>query len=386
MVIVQHGKKKIAFVMDGAIVGGVEIALIQMLQKIDTGRYEIHLFTNVKGNPCIGQIPECIKVIDLDDFDFRTNFVQALRKGKLSRVITLLCSYFKLKQSKSEFEKVKHGQAAFTLSEEVFDCAIAYRASWESVLWTTDHITAHKKAGWIHGRIWDIKEQKWIERLDKIFCVSEDAKRYIEYTCPDVIGKTEIFYNLLDSERIIKKATAPVVLDGGINLVTVGRLSSEKGQNMIPKTVRLLLDEGYPVKWYIVGDGALRGKIEGLCKELRVEDNVILTGTQKNPYPYIKNCDIYVQTSFAEGWGLTVQEAKILHKPIVTTDLPVMREQISHMKNGLITEGISSEALFDGIKTLIDNSALCETFVEELEKENHDNTRELEKLYAFVEE
>lgn len=378
-------KKKIAFVLDGAIVGGVETALMQMLQKIDTNRYEIHLFTNVKGNPCIGQIPECIKVVDLDDFDLRSNFFGALRKGKFRRAAQLLWCYFKLKRSKSEFERVKYSQEAFTLSEEVFDCAVAYRASWESVLWTMDHVKARKKVAWVHGTIWGARDQKWIERADKLFCVSEDAKRYIEHICPDVVGRAEVFYNLLDGEKIIEKATEEVALEDGIILATVGRLSSEKGQDMIPQTVRYLLDAGHRVKWYVVGDGALREKIERLSKELMVEDYVILTGTQSNPYPYMKNCDIYVQTSLAEGWGLTVQEAKVLHKPIVTTDLPVMREQIVHMKNGYITEGISPEALFEGIKMLLDNPALCERFTEELKKETHDNSRELEKLYAFVE-
>lgn len=378
-------KKKIAFVLDGAIVGGVETALMQMLQKIDTNRYEIHLFTNVKGNPCVGQIPECVKIVDLDDFDLRLNFFRALQNGKLRRVTELLWWYLKIKLSKSDFKKVKYAQAAFMLSEEVFDCAVAYRASWESVLWTTEHIKAHKKAAWVHGTIWGHREERWIEQVDKLFCVSEDAKRYVERVCPEVVGRTEVFYNLLDSVAIVCKAEEEIELAGEIILTTVGRLSAEKGQDMIPQAARWLIDAGFSIKWYIVGDGALRTTIEEKCREFDVTEHVILAGTQSNPYPYIKNCDIYVQTSYAEGWGLTVQEAKILHKPIVTTDLPVMREQIVHMENGYITDGISSEALFEGVKALIDNPALCEKFVEELKKESHDNSRELEKLYAFIE-
>lgn len=381
----QCGKKKIAFVLDGAMVGGLEMALTQMLRKIDTDRYEISLFTNVRGNPCIGQIPECIRIVDLDDLDLRTHFFAALRNGKLCRAAKLLLCYVKLRLSKSEFEKVKYAQEPFPLSEELYDCAIAYRASWESVLWVMDHIKARKKAVWVHGTIWGCREQKWVERADKIFCVSEDMKRYIERICPEVVGKTETFYNLLDSEQIATKAGKGLDFGEGITLVTVGRLSSEKGQDMIPQTMRYLLDAGYQAKWYVVGDGAMRGQIEQLCRELDVEENVILTGTKNNPYPYIKGCDIYVQTSYAEGWGLTVQEAKILHKPIVTTDIPVMKEQFTHMKNGYITKGVSPESLFEGIKMLIDNPALCEKFVEELKKENHDNSQELEKLYAYIE-
>lgn len=380
-----YRKKKVAFVLDGAMVGGIETALIQMLRKIDTDKYDISLFTNVQGNPCIGRIPACIKVVDLDEFDLRSNFISSLRKGKLSRAAKLLKCYLKIRLSKSDLDKVRYSQELFTLSEEMFDCAVAYKPSWTSVLWVLDHMKAHKKAAWVHGPIWGCKDQHWIERVDYLFCVSEDSKEYIERVCPEVIGRTEVFYNLLDSEEIITKAGNGLNLGDEISLVTVGRLTNQKGQDMIPYTMRYLLDTGYQAKWYVVGDGDLRGKIEQLCRELGVEENVILTGTQSNPYPYIKGCDIYVQTSNFEGWGLTVQEAKILNKPIITTDIPVMREQIEHLKNGYITEGVSPEALFEGIKTLLDNPILCERFVEELKKESHDNTKEIEKLYTFIE-
>ena len=380
-----YRKRKVAFVLDGAMVGGIETALIQMLRKIDTDKYDISLFTNVQGNPCIGRIPECIKVVDLDEFDLRSNFYCSLRKGKLSRAAKLLKYYLKIRLSKSDLDKVRYSQEQFTLSEEMFDCAVAYKPSWTSVLWVLDHIKAHKSAVWVHGPIWGCKDQHWIEGVDYFFCVSKDSKDYIERIYPNVIGRTEVFYNLIDSEEILIKAGNGWNFGEETVLVTVGRLTNQKGQDMIPYTMRYLLDAGYQAKWYVIGDGDLREKIEQLCKKLGVVDNVILTGTQSNPYPFIKGCDIYVQTSNFEGWGLTVQEAKILNKPIITTDIPVMREQIEHMKNGYITEGISPEALFEGIKTLIDNPILCEQFVEELKKESHDNTQEIEKLYAFIE-
>lgn len=107
-----------------------------------------------------------------------------------------------------------------------------------------------------------------------------------------------------------------------ISIMTVGRLVSVKGQQMIPYTVRLLLNAGHDIHWYLVGDGLLRETVEEEIKKHDVADRVHLLGTQMNPYPYIKNCDIYVQPSFSEGYCTTTMEAKILHKPIVTTDAP----------------------------------------------------------------
>ena len=84
------------------------------------------------------------------------------------------------------------------------------------------------------------------------------------------------------------------------------------------------------------------------------------------------------------GLGLTVQEAKILGKPIVVTKLDVFEEQIRNGENGIIADGVSPEALFEGIKMLIDSPELCEKFVENLSKEKHDNSGELEKIYRLI--
>lgn len=386
----EEHKKKIAFIMDGGIVGGTEKALTQMLRKINTDRYEISLFTNVQGNPCIGQIPECIKVFDLDDLNLRTHFFRALQRGALFKAAQLLRCYIKLRLSKDYYEQIRWSINPFLLSEEMFDCAIAYKQSWKTVFLTQNRIQSKRKVVWIHGNLWGDEQMisenlKNIGKADKVFCVSADTSKYIENICPEVLGRTEILYNLLDDNEIIEKAGEGIDFGSEIALVTVGRLTDEKGQIMIPQTVRFLKDAGYQIKWYIVGDGGWRKKIEQLCQELDVEDRVIFTGTLSNPYPYIKSCDIYVQTSYSEGYCTTTMEAKILGKPIVTTDAPGMREQFVNGVNGLIVESMTPAALFMGIKSLLDNPTLCAQFTEELKKESHDNTQELEKLYAFIE-
>lgn len=168
-------------------------------------------------------------------------------------------------------------------------------------------------------------------------------------------------------------------------IVTVGRLSPEKGQQMIPKSTRILLDQGYEIYWYLVGDGPLRAEVEQEIKKYDVQDHVILLGTKMNPYPYIKNCDIYVQPSFTEGYCTTTMEAKILHKPIITTDAPGMREQFVSGENGLIVEAMTPEAIADGVRQLLDHPELMEKFTNALKNETFDNSAELQKLYDLIE-
>lgn len=232
-------------------------------------------------------------------------------------------------------------------------------------------------------------KNKWIYRsvfskFDRIYCVSNAIVDQFTNDFPSLHNKTQVFFNFVNQEDIIVRSTNAVESLSDFSIITVGRLAQIKGQTLIPETMRLLLDAGYDYKWYLVGDGQTRQEIEDLIRENHVEDYVILLGTKDNPYPYIKNCTIYVQTSFSEGWGLTVQEAKILQKPIVTTDIPVMHEQITDGENGLLAEP-TAEGLFRAIKKLIDHPELQQKFVENLSHETHDNSSELQKLYDFIE-
>lgn len=383
-------KKKIAFIMGGATVGGAEIALKRMLKKFDLEKYDVSLFTNVKGNPCVIDLDKRIALIDLDNFALNTCFFESIKRLDLLRAINLLLCYIGFLVSKREWKKNYYLCKPFELSSEEFDCAIAYKHDFYPVAETLFHIKAKKKAVWIHGALRggqnpDKEYVKWLESFDKVFCVSKAVKESFERYVPNAAEKTELFYNLIDSDEIREKAGALCAHADEIILTTVGRLGKEKGQIMIPQIARYLLDAGYPIKWYVVGNGVMRTALEEECQKLGVTEHVILTGTQSNPYPYIKNCDIYVQTSFSEGYCTTTIEAKILQKAIVTTDAPGMREQFRNGENGLITDAMTPQSLFKEIRTLLDNPELCRKFVEELKMENCDNSIELEKIYAFLE-
>ena len=202
-------------------------------------------------------------------------------------------------------------------------------------------------------------------------------------------GKTEVFHNILDAQAIAKKAQEPadgIDTDREYVLVTVGRLGQDKGQAVIPEAARLLADSGVDFVWYLVGDGPTHDAIEQGIKAYNMENHIYLLGTRENPYPYMKVCTIYVQTSTSEGWCLTTQEARILHKPCVVTNIPVMREQFVDGENGIIANGTDAASLYDGIIRLIKSPDLCKRIVENLESTPQDGVIELQKLYDFLDE
>jgi glycosyltransferase involved in cell wall biosynthesis len=82
-----------------------------------------------------------------------------------------------------------------------------------------------------------------------------------------------------------------------------------------------------------------------------------MLGSKINPYCFVKDCDIYVQTSFHEGYCLTVHEAKIFNKPVVVTNFPNATNLIKDNQDGLIVNS-TKQAIYEGVKSLLTNEEL----------------------------
>lgn len=387
-------KKRIAFVTNTMTVGGVERALIALLDQIDYEKYDVVLWTKAAGGAFESQINPHVEIRTWNKGNSRKDLINALCSGKLLRALKGIVYRLMLRKTSSDWVLYEYYEAKAQpiCDEKSYDCVVAFQGLYSGVIATTKYrLKAPVKVAWIHGEnSFTQKQRRFIEKeyhsFDKIFCVSGATKKTFDGCFPSAVNKTEVFYNLLDVPAIKEKADEAVAERlNPVSLVTVGRISKPKGQVMIPKATRILLDAGYDIHWYLVGDGELRAEVESEITKHGVEDRVILLGTKSNPYPYMKSCDIYVQPSFSEGWGLTVQEAKILHKPIVVTPLDVMREQIVSGENGLIVDAMTPEAIAEGVRTLLDNPELMEKFRTALQSESHDNTSELQKLYDLIE-
>lgn len=182
----------------------------------------------------------------------------------------------------------------------------------------------------------------------------------------DFGSKSKVFYNYLDEEEIQSLARQEVEIDREcLNIVTVARISYEKGIDLALESAKRLKEKGISFKWYVCGDGVLYGEIKKQVSSERLDDCFILLGEKNNPYPYIKKCDIYVQPSRTEGFCTTTNEAKVLNKVIVTTDVGGMREQFVDRKTALITN-INSQAIYEAIMELINSPKFANEIRENL--------------------
>lgn len=376
-------------------IGGIEKALTTFLRALDTKNNEVLLVLHDQNGALHQDLP-------LEDMEvFYTNTISPsqilkddLKSLRIHRVIQGLWYRIRLRLESDWYARIMHTYKIIQrqlIFPGHFDCAISFTTDYSDLAMICS-VDADKRICFVHGdatrgkRAARLNDQL-VRQLDKIYAVSEQAKDLFLQVHPRCQGAVDVLHNVIIPEDILAKAQAPaegMTLDGTTTLCTVGRLSPEKGQQMIPEAIRILHSRGYDLRWYLVGDGPLRPQLEEAIRTNGLQQSVFLLGAKTNPYPYIDACHIYVQTSLSEAYCLTVAEARILCKPIITTDAPGLREQIIHGKNGLLLDAMTPEALADGICALLDDPQLRKSFTAELEKANQIPAHPLQKLYDFI--
>lgn len=389
--------KKIAIVLHGASVGGIETALTNMLRTIDCKKYNITLFTNFTGNPCVEKLPPNVSAVDLDDFKFKSLIKKNIKSAKIAKAFKMLFAYFKSAFEKNDAKKNEIIFRSFSVTDERFDCAISYKQDYFSICTALFQIKSDKKVMWLHGPIWkesnpDIYYVKWLEAFGKIYGVSSDVIDRFNAVCPQFSKKSEVFLNIMDAGEIKYKSehfTEDVhkIMESGkaLKLLSVGRFCEAKNFDNVPFICKNIIDLGVNVKWFLIGYGEDEQLIKNKISENGMENHVIILGKKDNPFPYIAGCDVYVQPSRIEGRSISVVEAQILAKPVIITEYPTSHAQLKHGYDGMIVPMDNVECA-KGIAEIIKDGALLKSLSENAGKSDYCNKKEVNKLYSFLEE
>ena len=272
--------------------------------------------------------------------------------------------------------------------EEEYDVAIAYAGPMDFITYfVANKIRAKKRVQWIHFDISKIGfnkrfAEKMYSKFDKIFVVSEEGKNKLNLLIPSLSDKTEVFFNIISSTFIKNMAENEEGFNdnyNGIRILTVGRLSREKGQDITISVLEKLIKQGYEVRWYCIGEGNMKKELEDMVKNKNLQENYILLGSKRNPYPFMKECDIYVQSSRHEGYCITLAEARCFNNPIITTNFTGANEQIRNEKTGLIVN-FNQDEMYTAIKRIIKDRELRDYIGNNLGKELIDTSGEIEKF------
>lgn len=354
--------KKVYFQLAAMNIGGVEKSWLNLIDTLPKDEYEIHLGLIKPYGGYMEYIPTNITIHNVDcyneiksELNDPPQFVlkNKLIKGELICFIILFVLYLQCKITNNRYYLYKYLTRNVPVEDEIYDEAYAYAGpSQMTDFYVCEKIQAKEKYGWIHFDVTKFGIDKGMTRklyksYKKIYVVSETAKEKFDSLFPEFKDKTEVRYNVVSKDQVVRLAEEGDTFTdnySGRRILTVGRLTSEKGQNVAIEALKILIDKGIEAKWYFVGDGNIRKECEERAESLGISQNVCFLGTQTNPYGYMRDCDIYMQPSRHEGFCITLAEAKCFNNPIVATNFTGAEEQLKTVSNSVVT-GMSAEEI-----------------------------------------
>lgn len=389
--------KKIAIVTRKLCMGGIEKALISMLNNINYECYSIDLYILEPGGELETNIPEHINIIHLCENSTSRRLIDAIKRFKFMDTILLIKLISTFFKNTSKYDKSISLLNTLKPINKKYDLAIAYHNPISICsMFVIEKLVAKNKVMWVHS---DIKEyieivddfKSYYDKFNKIFFVSKGCMNSFLDVYPQFQNKSEVFYNFISKKELQNFTQNIQRLDNSIfecektiNILTVSRLAKEKGVDLIPSIATFLKSENFSFKWVIVGKGDLYHTLLNEVQENGLENEVTLYGQLDNPYYAMQECDIYVQPSRFEAYGLTIAEAKCFEKPIVATDIIGINEQIQSFINGVLCD-FDAKDFGQKIIDLANNDKLRERIIENLKMESIDTRSEIQKLYTLME-
>lgn len=403
-------RKKLLFITNTMGLAGAETALVQLLKKLDSmGEYELYLYSILPLGELFDRVPE--KVHILNNRISNGSVYSLFGYARIARAILYSFFYkltgFKLlgymigniKEQRATGRKLQADKLLWRLLsdgrpalEGNYDLAISYIEG-ASAYFLSDKVNARHKAAFIHIDYQKAGYTPFMDKdcyrvAEKIFVVSNEVGEKFSGVYPMYRDKVRLFRNLLDIEGIRRGAKAETGFsDGfdGIRLLTVGRLHYQKGYDIAIEALAKMLEDGYHVRWYVIGEGPERQKLELLIKKYGVEESFILMGIRLNPYPYINQADIYVHATRYEGKSIAIEEAQILGKTIVASDCTGNSEQIVSGVDGTLLT-LNVENLVRELERVIDDPKLRSEHAGQVLKKKLEFPEDLECMLALLDE
>jgi glycosyltransferase involved in cell wall biosynthesis len=370
--------KKVLFLVNTMGQAGAETALIALFKKLlDRKEYDLSLYALIPRGEMFDKVPEQVHIVNRrygngSVLSAAGRFMIFCRMAKAFfyrmtgfRMLPSLIRNYRFQKSNG---RVQYDKLLWRLLAEgtpalpdTYDLAVAYIEG-ASVYYLADRVKAKRKASFLHidytaAGYHPMMDQNCYDRIDRIFVVSSEAGRRFADVYPQHAGKISLFRNIVDRDAVLARAEAgegPQDDFTGTRFVSVGRLAVQKGYDIAVQAMAKVIADGYNARWYVIGEGPERKPLEQLIAQTGMQEHFLLLGAKDNPYPYILGADLYVQPSRFEGWGIAVEEALILKKPVLATNCTGIAEQIETGVNGILCP-IGAEQLARQLEWLMDN-------------------------------
>lgn len=335
--------KKILFVHPDMRGGGAEKVLVNLLNELDSNKYEITLFTL---------------------------FHEGVNRANLPSQIRQKWLFSKVFRGYSVIQKLFPADWLFRfLIREKYDLIVAYLEGVPTRIVGGCPNRNTRLVSWLHIKIDETGIEKVFRgksemirlyhRFSKVVCVSEAARESIISYVGLPSEKVVVIHNSIDVQFVISESTKasmqlPYPSDR-INLVTVGRLMPQKGYDRLLRIVNRLKNDDIKFHLYVLGDGDLKSEFQSYIQANNLQHFVTLLGFHTNPYPLVKAADLFVCSSYNEGYSTAVTEAILLKVPVVTTMCSGMDEILGNGSFGIITKN-DEDSLYQGLRGVLSSS------------------------------
>lgn len=386
-------------------IGGVERALLGMLEGIDYNKCQIDLFLLRHEGELLDLVPNNVNLLPtIPAYTVLARpLVHTIKEGHILLSAARALGKYKAKRFSKAYN-LKNSIVALEYShkctkdlmpkicpDKEYDLAISYQTPHYFV---AEKVRAKKKIAWIHTdysvvQVDTASELAMWSQYDYIASISENVTETFLSVFPTLKEKIVLIENSLPKSLIGRQANVFTVenempSDGSIKLLSIGRFTEAKNFDNVPDICRRILAAGLNIKWYLIGYGGDEPLIRRKIAEAGMEGSVIILGKKENPYPYIKACDLYVQPSRYEGKAVTVREAQMLCKPVVITRYATSASQLEDGVDGVIVP-MDNEGCAEGIAAVIRDKELQQRLVENTKARDYTNSEEIGKIYQIME-
>lgn len=392
-------KKKILFINRYFEVGGIQSSLINMANSL-CEEYDVDILAYYPEGSLKDRLDSRVNIIE-PSWRLKALGMSSLKDTLRSRnLFIFLFRLFGTLWSRMFDNKlpvslaVKHQKKL-----SGYDLAIAYRTETRKELVISGYarvldkcVDAKTKAVWVHCDAQKINVSKEFNKefyscADKIVGVSKSVMKIFESVYPDFTDKTDYCYNFMNYGEILSKSNEKQAVsypDNKFICFSACRLSEEKGIVRAIKAFSPVLKKHEDVLWYIAGDGPERENVESIIKEENLENRIILLGRQSNPYPYMKNSDLYLSLSYHEAAPMVYMEAKALHIPVFSTETSSSYEMLKDGVEDFICEN-SQEGIFNRFSEIMNDREKIRNAKIALKNYCADNNESFRKITEWAE-
>ena len=388
---------------------GTEKSFLSFAQNLDYSRYSVDLLLAKKEGLFLSLLPKEINVIEMEKYGdlflmSGKNAVSLVKNTFLKDdpliPVKLIPDFFSIllhpkKKSALATKMWIKLMRRIPAPENEYDICLAYWGD-RTMFYAVEKVKAKKKIAWLHFDYRfpprdDEIYLPYFRACDRIVNVSDSVNEALKEKLPEIADKCVCMENICDPKLIRSLSLCgksfPDVHFDGLRVLSIIRICEQKGCDFIVPILKKLKEKGVNLRWYLVGDGekALVDRLKSDAVEEGVADMLILLGPTTNPYTYLRDCDLYVQPSRYEGKPITVEEAKILMKPILATEYLSANEQLENGRLGMVCP-ISPEGIAEGIEKMLADASLRNAYADRLAEMQFGNLSEMEKFEEMIAE